>query len=156
MSSVCMHYILLIHSSADGHLTISTVWLMWIVLLQTHLASFCLNSFWVCILPNPGLCAWCTGRPKKPKHWSLRQINFYCRVKENGQLVFKKSDLPNGFWGRVFISKIWRKGCRGVWPSGIVTVIFQDSQLALFFQPVGGPHACRSAFIYRSWSAWGT
>ena len=33
-------------------------------------------------------------------------------TKENGQLMLKNAKLSDGFWGRVFIGRIWGKGCR--------------------------------------------
>ena len=144
MSSVCMHYILLIHSSADGHLTISTVWLMWIVLLQTHLASFCLNSFWVCILPNPGLCAACPARPKKPKCWGLEQRKVYYKGQAR-RTGISGSENPNslhGFQGRVFKSNIWNEGY-GVydflligWWSGNRLLLPESQSSVSWFWPV--------------------
>ena len=32
--------------------------------------------------------------------------------KEKGWLAFKKTQLPNGFQGEIFIGKIWGESCR--------------------------------------------
>ena len=68
------------------------------------------------LLPNPGLCAACTARPKKPKCWGLEQRKVYCKGqgKENRHLRLRKPELPSWFSGKSFEQQYLEWGLRGV------------------------------------------
>ena len=107
------------------------------------------------VLLNPSSCAWCTVRPNKLKCFSLEQRKAYCE--ENGTAYVQKAETTQWFSGKSFYRQILEEGLgRGVWPSGIVTVVFQESAISPLVPASLGSTCLFSAFSYRSWSAWGT
>ena len=96
---------------------------------------------------NPSLSARCA----EIKHWNLRvwsRERFMTGPsKENGSLVFKRLELPDGFLETVFIGKVWGEVCRvcdlpliGWWWSN--AMVFQESQLSALGSNQFGVHAC--------------
>ena len=89
------------------------------------------------MLSNPSSCAQHTVRPNKQKCRSLEQQKGYCRAKRGEQVALaqKHPELPDGFWEKVVIGKIWGEGCRCV----------------TFFWSVGGEVAgrCSRNLVFR-------
>ena len=54
----------------------------------------------------------CPSQSRNLRVWSRERL--IVRAKENRQLMFKNPKLTDTFRGRVFIGKIWGKGCE-VW-----------------------------------------
>ena len=84
-------------------------------------------------------------KPNKWKHQSLEQRKVYCRAKQGEWVAHAQNPwTPFRCWGKIFIGKIWGKGCRlcdflliGCWWRG------------------GAPRILCSAWSYHAPPGWG-